>query len=284
MKYNFMRFPGGLSKAFTLSYDDGLKTDIRFVNKINEYGLKCTFNLTKIHENSQTALTKDEVCELILSKGHEIAVHGYNHRAEGVIRPTEGILDVLNSRIALETTFGIIVRGMAYPDSGIIVLNNGVTVERIKNYLMDADIVYARTLGGDNNSFAIPADWHAWMPTCHHDNEKLFDYLDEFLSIDLSKIYPGRRTAKLFYLWGHSHEFESNNNWQRLDDICEKVSRKDDIWYATNMEIYNYVNSYNSLCYSADSSIVYNPTLVTIWFDVDGKMYEIAPGETICIK
>jgi len=37
-----------------------------------------------------------------------------------------------------------------------------------------------------------------------------------------------------------------------------------DFWYATNMEIYEYVQAYKSLVYSADGKIVYNPTLLDI--------------------
>ena len=32
-------------KAFVLSYDDGVRQDIRLVEMLNKYGLKCTFNL-----------------------------------------------------------------------------------------------------------------------------------------------------------------------------------------------------------------------------------------------
>ena len=45
VKYNFLRFPGGKTKALTLSYDDGCKQDIRFSKIVTKYGLKCTFNL-----------------------------------------------------------------------------------------------------------------------------------------------------------------------------------------------------------------------------------------------
>lgn len=85
-------------------------------------------------------------------------------------------------------------------------------------------------------------------------------------------------------MWGHSYEFERDNNWNLLDEICEKLSGKDDIWYATNGEIYDYVEAYNSLSYSADGTIIYNPTLFEIWFDVDGKLYSIKPGETLKIQ
>ena len=35
----------GKNKAFTFSFDDGVLQDIRFIELINKYGLKCTFNL-----------------------------------------------------------------------------------------------------------------------------------------------------------------------------------------------------------------------------------------------
>ena len=38
---------------------------------------------------------------------------------------------------------------------------------------------------------------------------------------------------------------------------------------------------FNSLIFSADSTKIYNPTLKTIWFEVDDVPYSIKPGETI---
>ena len=35
----------GKKKAITFSYDDGVTQDIRFIELLNKYGLKCTFNL-----------------------------------------------------------------------------------------------------------------------------------------------------------------------------------------------------------------------------------------------
>ena len=279
MRYRFLRFPDGKPKAVTLSYDDGVKEDIRFSDTISKYGLKCTFNLNCL--DWENRLNKKEIQEFVLENGHEIAVHGANHRAEGKIRPIEGIKDVLDCRLELENKFGIIVRGMAYPDSGINAFSNGVCYEKIKQYLTDLDIVYSRTLGGDNDEFVLPNDWHAWMPTAHHINPKIMEYIDKFLDIDLSNVSLSQRAPRLFYLWGHSYEFERDNNWDLLDEICKKLSGKDDIWYATNMEIYEYVNAYNSLIYSADGLIVYNPTLYTVWFEIDGTLYSVKSGEKL---
>ena len=284
MRYRFMRFPGGRPKAFTLSYDDGCPQDIRFSEILNSYGVKCTFNLNSDALRGSKALTKEQVEEYFIGKGHEIAVHGADHRALGVVRAIEGIRDVLDCRIELEQRYGMIIRGMAYPDTGITKFSNGADYATVKNYLTELDIAYSRTLGGDNDGFELPSDWHAWMPTAHHNNEKIDEYIDKFLALDFSeKSYVAARRPRLFYLWGHSYEFDTNDNWDCIEHICERLSGKDDIWYATNIEIFDYVSAYNSLRFSADGHIVCNPTLLKIWFDVDGKHYSIESGETLKI-
>ena len=285
MRYQFLRFPEGKSKAVTFSYDDGVSQDIRLSDVFERYALKCTFNLNGKIFKRKNGLTTEQIKKYILDRGHEVAVHGETHRAEGTLRPIEGIREVLNCRLDLEEDFGIIIRGMAYPDSGITHFANNAEYEHIKYYLKELDIVYSRTLGGDNDSFALPNDWHAWMPTAHHKNPSVFDYINKFNEIDLndSKISYAKRQPRLFYLWGHSYEFDNNDNWDRIEKICAELSGKDDVWYATNMEIYEYVNAYHSLIYSANGSRIYNPTLFTVWFDVDRKLYSIKPGETIVI-
>ena len=38
-------YPYGLRKALTLSYDDGVETDIELIRILDEYGILATFNL-----------------------------------------------------------------------------------------------------------------------------------------------------------------------------------------------------------------------------------------------
>ena len=85
----------------------------------------------------------------------------------------------------------------------------------------------------------------------------------------------------LFYLWGHSYEFEGDNNWDRIEKIAELVSGKDDVWYATNTEIYDYVEAYRALVFSADMTIVHNPTALEVFFVLNGKEYSVKPCETL---
>lgn len=282
IRYQFMRFPGGRPKAFTLSYDDDVATNVRFADTVSSYGLKCTFNLNL---PSTPQLPEKDIREHIVEAGHEIAVHGKYHRAEGSQRPVDAIRDVLDCRLGLEKTYGRIVRGMAYPDTGIRILNREMSYERIKSYLTDLDIVYARSLGGDNDRFELPLDFHAWMPNAHHDNPEIFSMIDKFLTLDFSeKSYQATLHPRLLYIWGHSYEFDRKNNWEHLDRICEKIAGHDDIWYATNGEIYDYVKAYESLVWSADGLMVYNPTLFEVFFVIDRKPYSVKSGETLVIE
>ena len=283
MKYNFIRFPGGKSKAVTLSYDDGSCSDVPFLETVNKHRLKCTFNLVGKSVEKGEPLSVEFIKENILAKGHEVATHGYSHRAINVIRPVEGIRDTLECRLALERALGLIVRGMAFPDSAVKRSRQPDLYETLREYLRDLDIVYARSAGEDNNTFILPSDWYQWMPTAHHDNPNIMEYIDEFLNMDVDQRYICARDAKLFYLWGHSFEFDRKKNWEHLESVCEKLGGRDDIWYATNIEIYNYVEAYRHLQYSADGTMIYNPSLYEIWFDIDKRLYHIKPGETIRI-
>ena len=283
MRSFFMRYPGGKAKAVTFSYDDGVIHDIRLAGIFDKYNMKATFNFNCCFMREDN-FSKEEIQEYFLSKGHEIAVHGANHRANGNMRAIEGIRDVLDCRLELEERCGMIIRGMAYPDCGITAFGNFGNYETVKNYLTELDIAYARTLGGDNNGFLLPNDFHAWMPTAHHTNPQIFEYIDEFLSLDIStKAYHARRYPRLLYIWGHSYEFDVHNNWELIEEICEKLSGNDEIWCATNIEICDYVNAYKSLVYSANGKMIYNPTLYEIWFDVDGVTYSIKSGETLSL-
>ena len=285
MRYQFLRFPGGKMKALTLSYDDGIQADKKLIDIIDKYGIKCTFNINTSdfgNTSKPNKLQPNEIKEYMLDRGHEIAVHGDCHMAPGIAYPTHAIRDVLLCREKLEKEFGMIIRGMAYPDSGITRIFNNNDRENIFSYLKNLGIAYARTLSGDNNSFMLPENFLAWMPTAHHNNPNLISWAKSFTELN-EELYLTRRYPRLFYLWGHSYEFNNNDNWNVLEQFCEIVAGKDDIWYATNIEIYEYVTAYNSLVMSADGRRVYNPTLTEIFFMRDDKNYSIKPGETIVI-
>ena len=108
--YRFMRFPDGREKALTFSYDDGIKADIRLAGLFDSYGFKGTFNINSANIGAPNRLTKEEIQEHILDKGHEVAIHGQYHQAPGVTSVITGIQEFLNCRLALEKEFGAVMR------------------------------------------------------------------------------------------------------------------------------------------------------------------------------
>ena len=72
---------------------------------------------------------------------------------------------------------------------------------------------------------------YQFNPTVHHgDFENLFKLGEEFLNLKAD-------TPKLFYIWGHSFEFDIYDDWDQFEDFLKLISRKDDIFYGTNKEV-----------------------------------------------
>ena len=76
---------------------------------------------------------------------------------------------------------------------------------------------------------------------------------------------------RLFYLWGHSYEFDGANNWNVIESFCELAGGRDDVWYATNIEIVDYVNAVKSLKLSQDRHLIQNISPLDVYVSVDGK-------------
>lgn len=280
MPFLIMRYPENKAKAVTFSYDDNHVYNRHLMEIIDRHGIKCTFNINSAGIRRGTALLTEDL-QTMLDHGHEIAVHGAEHIAPGMAPLPQAVRDDLVGREELEKMLGRIIRGMAYPNSGVLRFYNGADYAQVRDYLKAIGIVYSRTLGADNDKFLLPDDWWNWNPTAHHNNGNLFTYIDKFLALDPSDGYPNNRHVRLFYLWGHSFEFENKGNWDRLEEICEKLGGHEDIWYATNIEIHDYVEAYRAMQTSVNCEIIHNPTATKLWFQADGKDYTLAPGETI---
>ena len=59
------------------------------------------------------------------------------------------------------------------------------------------------------------------------------------------------------------------------------VGNRDDIWYATNIEIVDYLKSYELLKFSASLKFVINPLAHSVWLSVDGKIVEVKGGTRV---
>lgn len=275
----FMRYPGGLTKALTLSYDDGVKQDIRMIEILDKYGIKCTFNINggcfSDEGSTSRRMTKEEVVKLYKNSSHEVATHAYTHPFLEALPTAQAALEVLEDRRKLEGLFGGVIRGMAYP--------YGTYNDDVVNILKLSGIAYSRTTKS-TEKFDLPSDWLRLPATCHHNNPRLMELAEKFVSKKVNQ-HP-----KLFYLWGHTYEFDDKDNWNVIEEFCQTVANKDDIWYATNIEIYDYVTAYNRLLWAIDMTAVHNPSAISVWVSVsshngvdEARTVEIKPGETLTL-
>ncbi len=281
----FMRFPGGRRKALTLSYDDGTQQDIRLIEIMKKHGLKGTFNLNSgMYPPEDTVfpedriyrkMTKSQATETFTGSGMEVAVHGMMHPFLEQLPTNLGLRDILKDRENLEEQFDTIIRGMAYP--------YGTYNDQVIDCLRYAGILYSRTIH-ETHAFDMPANWLLWDPTCHHADPVLMELAQKFVE------KPVGRDPWLFYVWGHTYEFDARNNWHVIEAFAEYIGNRKDIWYATNIEICEYAEAYNRLVFSMDEHRIYNPTAFTLWFEKvpvfwnqDSAMYCIKPGEIINI-
>ena len=268
-------FPQGRKKALTLSYDDGVEQDRRLIGILDKHGIRATFNLNSgrippegttypagtVHRRMPLRWCQ----ETYDTSKHEVAVHCLTHAMLPELPQPQILREILADRENLERSFGGIIRGFAYPYGAY----NDMTVEALRA----SGIAYARTVCS-TRQFDVSQDWLRLHPTCHHADPELEKLCDRFLNEE------PRWSSRLFYLWGHAYEFEEQDNWQVIETFAERMGGHEDIWYATNIEIVDYVNAYRQLRYSADGRRVHNPTSQTIWLELDGQTVCLAPGET----
>jgi peptidoglycan/xylan/chitin deacetylase (PgdA/CDA1 family) len=246
-------FPQGKFKVLTLSYDDGRAADRRLLQILNENGIKGSFHLNAGLQGSSDRIPAAELKELYT--GHEVSAHTLTHPTMARISNEQLIHEIIEDRKGLECIVDYPVRGMSYP--------NGSYNSRIKEMLPALGIEYARTVRS-TGTFALPDDLHEWHPTCHH-NRDLMKLAEDFIALHKSQY------LYMMYVWGHSYEFDNDNNWDLMEQFCQLIGGRDDIWYATNIEYVNYMKAFERLQFAASQEFVYNPSSLSVWLKVDDE-------------
>lgn len=218
-------------KAVTFSYDDGVSQDIRLLSVFRKYGMKATFNL---NTGIQTEESRFEIKGVSIHRmnqsdglerfyqGHEIALHGFTHAAPSDLNAGEYEQEFLQDARNIQRIYGKYPLGMAYA--------YGDYSDELIGYLQQIGIQYGRTVES-SHQFILPRDPMRLQPTCHHNDERLFELAEEFLAAE-----PKPGEPMLFYIWGHSYEFDVEGNWDRMEALCSMLGGRDDIFYGTNAE------------------------------------------------
>lgn len=274
MSYSFLRFPNFRKKALTLSYDDNHVYNEKLLKIMETYGLKGTFNLNSgefAEDTTTTILMLTKAQELFLSPNAEVAVHGTHHQSLGELSVPAIIEEVMTDRKNLEKFFGGRVQGMAYA--------NGSYNDKVVEALKQCGIVYARTINSTER-FDIPEDWLRMPATCHHGNKRLMELAEQFLEETPVSHYFFDK-PKLFYVWGHGYEFNYYNNWHVIEDFAKYIGNRENVWYATNGEIYEYVQAFDRLVFGVNKDYIYNPSALDVYVCYYGKDVLVPAGKTV---
>jgi len=226
----------GKMKALTFSYDDGVIQDERLIALFNKYNVKGTFNLnsgnlgrvgTLTQEGvtfPQVRFTESEIARVY--HGHEVAAHTLTHRVL-VGAPEEVIIEqVETDRQRLSEIVGYEVRGFAYPGPGL------ESDSRVAQIIREnTGVRYARTANCSGN-FEMQKNLFEFRPTVyeHCDFEHMLVLGDQFIEMK-----PDR--PQIFYIFGHSYEFDIRNTWDDFERFLANIAGREDIFYGTNYEV-----------------------------------------------
>lgn len=263
----FHVYPGGKKRVVTFSYDDGHYNDERLVALFNKYGVKGTFHL-----NGKKYIGKtEEELDVYRARyaGHEISCHTVTHGWPARMPLASLTSEIMEDRKILEHLAGYPITGLSYP--------SGSYSDEAITALRACGIVYSRTVDS-HKRFLLPDNFLKWHPTCHH--KDALPLCDRFIN-DLDSEW----THPMFYIWGHAHEFRTEEEWAVMEQILQKLSGNEKIWYATNIEIYRYMQAQRQLEISADETVFYNPTAIDVWVEKDKKELILIPaGATVCLS
>ncbi len=220
-------------KAVTFSFDDGVTQDIRLIEMLDKYGLKATFNLnsaffgsvdTSGRKDPRNKVRAEEVAKIY--ENHEIASHTLTHPYLTTLSDEDILYQISQDQNNLSELCGYDIVGLAYPGGGEK-NNNAYVADFIRK---NTSIKYARTITS-TYGFGLPQDLLRLDPTIQiYEMDKMFELAERF--IDLKP-----ETPQIYYIWGHSYEFDLNDSWDNMEKFCEVISGHDDIFYGTNREV-----------------------------------------------
>ena len=276
MSYLFLRFPGFKRKAVSLSYDDCVEADRKMIEVMTKNGLKGTFNVNSgLFGSEGKHLTAQEVAELYFPSGNEINVHGLKHCTLSELETPLIVNEIFTDRKNLEQLTGQVIKGMAYA-------NRSYESEKIAPILKNCGISYAR-ISGTTAKFDLPEDWLQMQPTCSDFAPNLMDLAKKFVETEEPSYYWSK-SPQWFFMYGHARFTYEHKNVEKFTQLCEYIGNRDDIWYATVGEMYRYAQAYKRLEFSADGTLVYNPSAIDVYLDYYEKKYIVRAGETIRLE
>lgn len=259
-------YPHGKKKAFNITYDDGVIQDIRFVELMNKYGLKGTFNLNFglmeqgfewTHKNGMVVkrLTPQQALELY--GDHEIASHSYTHPFMDNMSEDEIMDEMTKDKMSLEELFGREVVGFAVPFD--------YYSDLIADCARRCGFEYSRD-GNESYSYIPPKNPYYWSAGTYHVMPGFKGFVEGF--------FETNEEMALCQIVGHTYDLDVMDMWDYIEDVIKRVAISDDIINMTNMELVRYLKAMDMVSY--DDRLIENKSDMDLWFECD--------GEIVCVK
>ena len=262
-------WPGGKKKAFNITYDDGVIQDLRFVLLLNKYGVKGTFNLNSQlmeqefewqHESGLKIKRLSAPVARYLYDGHEIASHSLTHPDMQYLSEGQIMYEMGHDKWLLSQHFEREICGFGLPF----------------DYYDDTIAACAQRLGFEYSrcseetySYAPPEDYYHWAAGTYHVQPGFAPFVEGF--------FHTQEELALCQIVGHSYDLDTMDMWERMEDILRRVAADKDVASMTNLEIVRYLKAMRSA--EIEGKSINNPTNQTLYFEVDGEIVSLAPGE-----
>lgn len=221
----------------TTSWDDGTITDLKLAELLEKYGIKGTFYILKFISNP---LPKKDI--VAIDRKFEVGAHSMSHPDLTRVSALVAKRQIEDAKKYLEDLLGHSVSMFCYP--------YGRYNETIKKMVKDSGFIAARTC--DLGGFNLPGDPYQGCITFFASNGSPLMALKIWLRFRLWKISAlidwENRAKSLFdlalqkggiyHIYGHSAEFERNNEWDKLERVLNYISRREGVKYMTNGELF----------------------------------------------
>ena len=203
-------------RILLLSFDDCTVYDKLFVELLNKYGVKCTFNLNSgledfvwYYEDNVPIRRQVLANTLEQYRGHEVASHSLHHHWLNTLTPPQLSREIGDDCKALKKLFGLSEIGFGVPftacsEREIRIIRKFVRYIRLSEF---------------SDTFALPRDpYHIPIHGLYNDPD-IYEKLNRFSESDLP--------VSLFVMAGHSYEFEVLHHWQAIEDMIQYICAQD---------------------------------------------------------
>ncbi|MEE1220178.1 MAG: polysaccharide deacetylase family protein [Ruminococcus sp.] len=258
-------YPYGKEKVFNVTYDDGVLQDVRFVELLNKYKLKGTFNLNSgliknefewLHEKGFVVkrLSKEKVFDLYT--GHEIASHTLTHPFMQDKTESEILYELKEDKKNLENIFNQKIKGFAVPFD--------YYSDLIEACAKKSGFEYAR-ISEESLSFKPQTDYHRWKATIFHTDNTLEKFVNNFIDSD--------EELAIFQIAGHTYDLDAEDMWDKIESIFNIISLQDNIISMTTIEIIDYLKAMGKA--EITDTYITNNSEHSLWFSINGTICEV---------